>query len=196
MMWPTEAQSYLDGGGSPLFFVALLIAPVRLSDGLRVSMDFWSGHEDIVADLGGAPRNLWRTNGALIAENPSYATGTDIRTYRLALFGLSDRSEELLAAYDANRAPVEVYQMMFTPGMVFKGGRRRFKGEVDTMPRDIGPKGEGATLSINLVSSARAGTETTATKKSNESYRRRSGDTSMEYASLRDAESDWWGARG
>lgn len=196
MLWDSPAQSYLDAGGSPTFFVALLLNPIERATGNRVSRNYWTGHETVTLTIGGTNQVLWPSYDALVFENPTFSAGTEIRTTEVQTFGLSDQSVDLLNAYDLNRAPAEIHHLLFTPGMEFKGAKRIWRGEVDEQSLTTEEKGASSYMSISLVSSAREGTRTVTAKKSHESYQRRSGDTAMKYASLREVDTDWWGTRG
>lgn len=196
MLWPVACAEFLAGGGRPNYQIALLLSPVLRSSGLREDLGYWSGHEDIVLPLGGADRTLWATYGALQSAVPSYVAGTTIRTHSISAFGLSPQSIDLLQAYEVRFAPAQEWQLMFTQGAEFIGARRIMSGTVDIVTQTIGKKGEGASLTLQIATSARAGTASIIAKKSDQSYRQRDGDTAMEYASLVDADSDWWGPRG
>lgn len=196
MLWSSGAATYLSDGGHAVVFVALLSRPILHSTGQRVDVGYWSGHEDVQLAIGGASRTLWKTGGGLVSDDPEYVLGTTIRSHKVQMFGLSAQADDLLQAYEVRFAPTEVWQLMFTPGLEFKGERRIFKGEVDGAPQIIEPKGQSARLEITLASSARSGTKSISGRKSNLSFVQRAGDTSMEQSSLVDADGDIWGANG
>lgn len=196
MLWPNDVLTFLSNGGRPNYHVAVLLAPVELLSGDPVSVGYWTGWEDVTLALGGVSRTLIGTKGALFAPNPVYAPGTEIRTQDVGINGLSNQGVDLIQAYDLRLKPAELWQLCFTQGAEFKGARRLFKGVIDQTNLQIGTKGTGSRLTLTLASSARSGTRTLASKKSNESYKRRGGDTAMEYASLMNVDADWWGPRG
>ena len=195
MLWPDEVRTFFANGGAPNFHVAAIIKPIDLSTDGQITVGYWSGHEDIPLTLDGTLYTLLGTRGALQITNPTYAAGTEIRNYSARMFGLSEQAVDLLRAYDVEQAPAELWQLCFNQGAAFIGARRLAKGEVDGAPQTIGAKGQGATLELTIASALRAGTRTTASKKSHASYLLRDGDTSMEYASLKDVDSDTWGPR-
>lgn len=193
-MWPQAVQDFLSAGGAPNFYVALVAYPVNLISDQTEEVCFWSGHEDISLDLDGS-KALTATKGALKITPPTYIEGTDIRQHEVSMFGLSPQSVTLLQAYSLRFKPAQTWHLCFSQGAEFIGARRLFSGLVDGTPQNIGVKGQTADLTMSLVSEMRKGTRTLASKKSHESYLLRGGDTSMEYASLTETSSDWWGAR-
>lgn len=196
MLWPEAVKAFLASGGAPNYHVALLVEPVNLTTGLTESVGYWSGHEDLTLNLGGVDHLLFATRGALGMDDPTYSEGTTVRTQRVRMFGLSEQSDDILRAYDVRQKPASAWQLCFSQGGEFKGGRRLLKGFVNGVDQRLGKKGQGAVLELELASSARAGTRTLTAKKSHQSYMQRSGDTAMEYASLTDVDSDWWGPKG
>jgi hypothetical protein len=196
MLWDSGAQTFLSGGGQPNFHLALTITPILISTGNPVSVGYWTGMEDIDLPLGGVTETLFASKGALDGDNPTYAAGTDIRRLKVWMNGLSQQALDLISAYDIEQCPAAFWQLCFSQGMEFKGARRLFKGWVDEPEQTVGPKGGTSRFALTLASTARAGTKTVPLKKSHQSYLRRGGDTAMEYASLLDADSDWWGPRG
>lgn len=195
-MWPQAVQDFLSAGGVPNFHTALTVQPVNLTSSLTEDIGFWTGHEDVNLDIDGTgARTLLATKGSLMIEAPTYSEGTDIRRHEAKLFGLSTQSLSLLQAYNTRFKPVQTWQLCFSQGAAFIGARKLFDGMIDGTPQTIGVKGGRATLALNMFSAMRKGTRTLTSKKSHASYLLRGGDTSMEYASLTEVESDWWGAR-
>ncbi|MEL7090260.1 MAG: hypothetical protein AAFN94_00860 [Pseudomonadota bacterium] len=201
MGWSAAALAYLATRAGCHFESAVVISPRNLTSDNIETFTYWTSHHDHSLNLGGTSRVLIPTYGALRMGNPVYGKGTNIRSLDLAMFGLSADAKTLLQGYELRLARVEAYQLLFTPGMEYVGERQRWKGQVNTVRQQIGEKGGTASLEISVTSALRKGTISRAKTKSNASYAERmvdvgngpEPDTSMEYAGLRDAESDQWG---
>lgn len=202
MGWDVGGQAYLNSGTAPHFEVAVVVHPYNLTTAQVDTFTYWSSHHEHVLPLGGVTRTLTPTYGALRVANPVYVKGTDIRTLDVSLFGLGDQARALLQGYRLRLAAAEIYQLVFTPGLEYKGQRRAWNGDVDASKLEIGEKGGAATLTVTIATRMRRGTVSIAATKSDASYRQRmvdvgngpEPDTIMEYAALQDVESDPWGS--
>lgn len=196
MTWNLAAQVHLDARLpiAPRWCVWITAVPV--AGGAAQGAGFWTGDDHQVLTVEGAARLYWGAQGAMEIGPVAWEPGTGIGTQDITL-GLSPEGEARARGWRLAGAAVDLHCALFDPvSAALLDVRRYFRGFVDEAPIDTPAQGQSAVLPLRCVSTARAGTMTTAGRKSDASQRLRlTSDAFRAYGDLGEATSDPWGGR-
>ena len=191
-VWSGTAQTYLDNERSPRYDIALRIKPLRYENNNTVTLGYWSGLHDLTITIDGEARFYEGVGPALQPEAFREETGTTVSRHRTVVEGLGPMGRVFFRSLDVQQAAIELHHIMTSAGGLVIGTRRMARGVVDRADLEIGANGVSAEVAVEMSSEAMAGTRVLQAMKSHAHYLERGGDTSMEYASLKDAEGDRW----
>ncbi|WOI54953.1 hypothetical protein [Palleronia sp. LCG004] len=156
----------------------------------------WNGEHDQSFEIEGETRDYRGIAGLLKPEPLTYEAGTNIRLQRIRI-ALSPDAESLLRNYDSRLAPAELHLAIFdreTHELISID--QAIEGFVDSAPIKEGALENGMSVAVcdlTLATSARAGTRTLGTKKSDAALRKRGGDRGYRYSVISGQIPVWWG---
>lgn len=195
MNWNATAQAHLSAGGAVAPRALIWIVAKDLSDNSDFPVGFWDGADHETFTVEAQSRLYYGAQGGFRLPSFIYRPGTQVATYTLPL-ALSPEAVTVLRGYNLRFAPIDIHCALFdAANMSLLDIQRVFRGEVDGTPIPTGKTGEAVHAELQIVTSARRGTQTSLAKKSNESQKLRSAtDTFRQYGSLGTVGNDPWGA--
>jgi len=162
------------------------------------AVGFWNGLDSRSFNTSGVDRT-YSGAGALLGVSPIIGdVGLQVRMQQLSLSRIPPEVTQLIHAYDARLAPIEVHRVFFDPvkGVIIGNPVRVLKGWIDEMPVPTAAEGGTENLTVTVASASRALTKTLTVKKSDEAQRRISAtDRGREYASVSGAVGVFWGVK-
>ena len=162
--------------------------------GLTETMGLWTGEDEQTFSIGGDDRLYHGAGGLISISDLVYEAGTNVRMQSLSLGPLTQEVELLIRGYDTRLAPAEIHVAVFDPDtMALVDTDRRFKGWIDKAQINTPKLGGPAVCEVTCASNARAGTQTLALKKSDQSQQRRGGDRFRRYADISGSVPVYWG---
>lgn len=174
------------------------IAAKNRDTGATENAGFWNGLDEITFTIGGLART-YTGAGALLSVSPIVGeTGLRVRMHQLGLSGIPPEVTQLIHAYDARLAPIEVHQVHFDPvrGAPIGDPVRILKGWVDEMPVPTPEVGGTEAVTLSIASASRALTRTLTSKKSDEMQRRIDpNDRGREYSAVSGAVGVFWNVK-
>ncbi len=164
--------------------------------GATEALGLWTGDDNQTFTIDGQSRSYYGAGGLISLSDLVYEAGTNVRMQTVSLGPLTPEVEMLIRGYEPRLAPAEIHLAIFDPDtMQLLDTERRFKGWVDSAPINTPKLGGNAVCEVTLASSSRAGTQTLALKKSDQSQRLRGGDRFRRYADISGAVPVWWGEK-
>lgn len=163
--------------------------------GLTETMGLWTGDQDEAFMIDGASRDYL---SASVVGFPSltFGSGLGIQMQTLTLGPISPEVELLLYGYDPRLAPVEVHLVSLDPDTHNTIAiERLYKGWIDEAPVKTDPLGGQKICEVSLAGSARGGTRTLSTKKSDAAQSLRGGDRFRRHADVVSS-TNYWGENG
>ena len=159
------------------------------------TMGLWDGDDDMEFVVDGSTRVYYGAGALLSVPDLTARTGLEVWQPEVGVSGISPEVEIALRGYDPKLAPVEIHRVFFHPdeGTLLATPQRIFKGWIDAVSIPTPEEGGEAVATITLASNSRALTRKVAVKKSDEAYKRRSGDRIMRYADISGAVQVRWG---
>ena len=190
---PTTA-AYFASRAAFLGHVLVWLSARNRSTGATETIGFWTGVDHMEFTIGGQTRT-YHGAGSMLAMDPiRQQTGIKVRTQRITFSQVSAEVLQALRVYDPRHAPVEVHRALFDPlsEALIDEPHLILRGYIDKAPLPTPPKGESATVAIEVASHARALTAQLARYRSDATLRHRApGDAFRQYASIADAETPW-----
>ncbi|MGH1447435.1 MAG: hypothetical protein ACRBBO_15480 [Cognatishimia sp.] len=171
-----------------------ILARDRVSAELR-PRGFWDGDDDVAFQIDDEERFFSGSGSVLSVPNLKSRSGVVVQTQKLTLSALAPEVRDLVHGLDIRLAKVFLYWAEFDPvNGTLKGIHRVFKGSIDAAPERIGAVGQGASVELSLVSSARLLTRKAHILKSHASQSKRSGDGFFRHADLSGKTKIYWGS--
>jgi hypothetical protein len=177
------------------------ITATKLSDGSTGTFGFWNERLPVTLEVVGGSDGIvvartYQADGALVSVGKITLTA-DI-TVRTASFVLSMAHplvQQLWGEYQLKLAKVEIHRVPLdtTTRLPVAPPRCRFRGRVDTAPKQAGTRGQSGSLTINCISTAVGLTLVNPAKRSDATQQRRSGDRHSRYAGVAGQWSVPWG---
>lgn len=188
-------QPYLLSRAPIVSRILVYITARDRSDNSPYSIGFWNGPDHQDFDIGGDIRTYYAAGDFLTVEPLDYAAGLTVRSWNITLSGLSPEVLTAVRQYDAKHAPVEAHQVFYDPNteLMLDSPVRIFKGQISELPMDDGSIGGVSSVKLELVNDTINLTRTCKLKKSDESYKRRSGDRIFKYADISGSVQVVWG---
>lgn len=163
--------------------------------GLIEVAGLWTGDQNETFLIDGVSRDY---AAASVIGFPSltFQSGLGVQMQSLSLGPISPEVEMLLNGYEPRLAPVEVHLASIHPDTHnLIALERLYKGWIDEAPVKTDPLGGGRVCEISLAGSARLGTKTLPTKKSDAAQSVRGGDRFRRYADVVNSK-NYWGENG
>lgn len=176
----------------------LWVVPRTLDTGTDAPFGVWNDVYPRDFTVNGVSRTY---EGAYGVFNPptiiEYEVGLAVQEIQINFNHLDPRIEDLLRTHTLRNAPMELHQAYFDADGALLEVVERFRGRVSRYPT-VEPETNGLRSgTLHCVSSARLGTLTLGTLKSDESQRARSAtDDFRRYASVTPQSADYWGKKG
>lgn len=155
------------------------------SDGSLVSEGYWNDVGDITTDVidaatGATLQRVYQGSGGLMEVDPiPRAMRLQVREIDIRLSQVDDRINDLVRAYDASRAPVEVHVGLFNTETreLVAPIEPEFVGFIDRLPIETGAEGEEGSIIAKCVAQMREATRrSTATRSDADQRLRNAGD--------------------
>ena len=175
----------------------LWVRPRDPGTGLRVNMGFWTGAQDATFTIDGSPRT-YLGGGRLVSFEPIVMqAGVSVRMQRVAMQPLFAEVAQLLRAYNAWRAPVEIHRALFNTetGVLVAAPHRPWRGVLDEAPIQTPEVGGEASSELTLASAAEALTRGLTLTSSDATQSLRGGDRFMRYADVAGQVDVFWGSK-
>ena len=191
---PTAAA--LGGRGGIELHALFWIEAKSRATGLVEALGFWTGDDTQVFTIGGVARTYVGCGNALAVPPIVQRAGYVVQMQRVSLAGLQPEVVQALRVYDPRFAPVEIHRAVYDPQScaLVAEPHLMFRGTVDEVALPTPPKGGTAQADLTLASSARAGTQTLALRRSDEALRSRApGDGFRRYIAVSNVVPVWWG---
>lgn len=164
----------------------------NLSSGLMEDLGLWSGDDAEVFTIEGESRTYQGALGRFTVGNLIFGTGTLIRTQEVSVGPLTAAVQNAINLYELRFAPAEIHAKLS-----FNDGHseicKMFKGFIDKQPMTIPGVSKEPTMNLGLVSTARLGTRSQRSKKSDESQKERNNDRIRRYGDISGTVPIWWG---
>lgn len=154
--------------------------------GATEALGLWEGEYTAQFTINGVARTYYAGGSVLQLPEITGQVGLDVRTFNVTLSALTPEVQQLMRGYDARLAPCEIHRVLFDPDApttMLGEPVRVFKGWIDGAPINESPDGEYVVDAV-LASNSRALTVPLQLRRSDESYRLRSGDRIARYASV------------
>lgn len=146
------------------------------------TLGLWTGARHQSFNIDGQTRQYMGGGGALSVAPLIAQKGLNVQSQTVTLSGIAAEVEILLRGYDARQAPVQIHLARFDAGTNnLIGLDRVFRGWLDKAPLVSGKKGGTATVTCNLVSTARVLTRTRPTKRSDATQKLQAGDRFLRF---------------
>ncbi|NOX39756.1 MAG: hypothetical protein GXP05_04380 [Alphaproteobacteria bacterium] len=165
--------------------------------GAPETIGFWNGADHEVVTIGGVARTYYGAGTMLNVPRIITEIGVKVRTHRITFSSIAPEVQIALRQYDARFAPIEVHRVLLdldTRALVSEP-HRVLKGQINKHPIPTKKPGDSATLTLEIVTSARALTRTLALKKSDESQQLRGGDRFRKHADIAGEVITYWGEK-
>ncbi len=179
----------------------LWITAKNRDTGAAESLGLWTGDDHQVFSINSQGRTYFAAGSLLDIEDIVAEVGVQVRQATVTLSGVSNETLVAIKSYDARLAPVEIHRAEFDTetNQLIEEPMRVWKGWIDKITEVISPEDENgvstATVTLTLVSSARALTRTRSQKFSDASQRLRDpSDGFFKYADVTGADI-WWGSQ-
>lgn len=195
MTWNTLAQTHLTARKPTMRHWLIYVQARDLTTGDPSPIGLWTGDDHATITAEAEARFYYGAQGEVTIPNITYGSGTDIVSGEITL-PISPEAETLVRGTNLRFAPVDLHCALYdaeTGDLL--DVRRFFKGTIDGAPIYTPALNGLASLSLKMVSSARAGTMTTKAKKSDQSQRTRQGDRFRRYSDLGTVSADPWGGK-
>lgn len=162
------------------------------------SLGFWDGDDHQNFTINSVSRLYYGAGQIMNIEDLTIQAGFDIKSWKVTFSGLSDEVELAIRQYNARFAPIEVHQVFFnpdnmnmldTPEIVYDGMLNSLSFEKEGL-------GGSYKATLELTSDARILTQTLPLRRSDEAYKRRSGDRMFRYAAMTESTKVFWGQKG
>lgn len=192
-----NTQLWLTGRKPIVSRILIWITARDRSTNANATIGFWNGDDHETITVNGVPRLYYAAGNILTVDALTLAAGLDVRTWSITFSYLSDEINTAVRTYDAKHAPVEVHQVFFNPdtGLMLDAPVRIFKGQIAELSFSEGAFGNQSSIKMELESIAIDLTRNSTLKKSDESYKLRSGDRIFKYADISGAVQVVWGTR-
>jgi hypothetical protein len=165
--------------------------------GLPEPLGLWTGSDDRSFTIDGSPRTYVGAGGLMQVPPLAAQTGITVRMHRLTLSPLNPTVTNMIRAYDARFAPIEIHRQLFDPvdTRAISTPHRILKGLIDEVEISVDPSSLETRCEVTVASSARYLTRTLTLKRSDASQIRRSGDRFLRYADISGDVDLFWGQR-
>lgn len=165
------------------------------SDNSVQTFGFWNGADHQNFTINAVSRLYYAAGDVLTVAPLEFSAGLTARSWQIAFSGLSPEVLAAVRQYDVKHCPVEAHQVFFDPDTetMLDTPIRRFKGQVSELPIEDGAIGGSSTITLKLVNDVINLTRNSKLKKSDESYKRRSGDRIFKYADVSGTTHVVWG---
>jgi hypothetical protein len=194
---PTTAAYFAQRGAFLGHNLVWIMARHRISGAVE-TIGFWTGADHRVFTIDGADRTYYAA-GALLSVDPiRRQTGIRSRTQRVTLNHVSPEVIQAMRGYDPRHAPVEIHRALFDPATeeLIDEPHVILRGFIDKAPLPTAPKGETASLHIEIATHARALTRILGRSRSDATLRTRApADAFRQYAGLAETVETPWGKK-
>jgi len=177
----------------------LWITAKNRDTGEAESLGLWTGEDHKVFSIDSVGRTYYGAGSLLDIEDIVAEVGVQVRQLTVTLSCVSNEVLVAIKSYDARLAPVEIHRAEFDPetNQLIDAPLRVWKGWIDRIGETISPADDSgvstASVTLTLVSAARALTRTQPQKFSDASQRLRNpADGFFKYADVTQADV-WWG---
>lgn len=163
--------------------ILLWLEPRDYATNLRVPFGFWTGDQDEIFTIDGAPRTYQGAGAITSVDDFTFEAGLTIRNQRLALNPLHPGVALCLRGHDAFRAPAQIHRAMFDPAttLLVAPPHRRWKGFLHDAPIATPAIGGEASVTVSLTSAADVLTIGLTATRSDTSQQGRGGDRGMRH---------------
>ncbi|TWI38225.1 hypothetical protein [Paracoccus sulfuroxidans] len=195
-----NARTYLAKGAISARWLIWIKAKNRETGAIE-SVGITTHEDDLTVTIGSETRTYAGAGPIVGIPEITFESGTVIQNQRLTLSIIDANVINLIRAYDATLAPVEMRLVFFDPITgIFVAGQPlesrfpiAYRGNIDTINIQIG---ESASCEVVVVSQNRAGTKTLALKKSDAAQKLRNpNDNGRKYASIAGTIEVAWGQK-
>lgn len=162
-----------------------------------VPFGVWNDVVDAQFTIDSVSRTYYAAYGSFVPPSLTYEKGLTVQEIEIGFHHVNPAIKNVLLNYETSNAPMELHRVLYDNAGTVLEIERKFKGFVSRFPVVV-PEINGAmTGTLHCVSSARMGTRTVGSLKSDTAQRRRSStDAFRLYGSLSNVSSDFWGNKG
>lgn len=194
-VYETAIASRLNDRAGLMVRHLLWIVAKNRDTGAAETIGFWDGDDHLEFTVEAETRTYYGVGTLLQVPDLTARVGLEVWQPEVSLSGIAPEVEIALRGYDPKLAPVQIHRAFFDPlsGELVGSPVRIFKGWIDAASIPTPEEGGEAVATITLASNSRALTRTIPAKKSDEAYKRRSGDRIMRYADISGAVPVRWG---
>lgn len=195
MTWNALAQAHLTARKPTMAHWLIYVQSRDMTTGDPFPIGLWTGDDHASITVENEARLYYGAQGDVMIPNITYGSGTDIVSGEIVM-PVSPEAEILVRGTNLRFAPVDLHCALYDPDDGDLLDVRRFsRGTIDGAPILTPALNGASSLSLKMVSSARAGTITTKAKKSDQSQRIRQGDRFRRYGDLGTVSADPWGGK-
>lgn len=184
--YPTELADHIAARRPTIARQLIWVEARDRVTGATEALGLWTGEYTAQFNIDGELRTYFAGGSMLELPEISGQIGLDVRTYTVTLSALTPEVQQMMRGYDARLAPCEMHRVVFDPDApttILGEPQRTFKGWIDGAPFNETQNGDYV-VEATLASNSRALTVPLQLRRSDESYRLRSGDRIARYASV------------